>query len=178
MGLSPSLETSKKSVPSKPDATQPSVQIAGNKLFAELVAKSVADLSEIDHRLFFVGQGSSVSWPHVVTKLIKEQLITAKELTDYGGIPFLKERFVQLSTKLGGQLDVDHDASDKADTQSESGHHRDQVENKYLEDLDMIQAAAPNSGNISIRDASPASSNGRAVFTVPEADSISGGMSL
>lgn len=177
MGLSTPVEKSKKSISSNSDTIQHSVQRAGNKLFAEPVATCVADLSKFDHRLFFLAQGPHASWPHVVTKLIKEQLITGKELTDYGGIPSLKARFAEITTKVEEQLNVEHDASDIPDAQSESDDHRDHVENKHLKDLDVVKDAALSAGSTSIEDTSAESSNGRAVSTVPEADSISGGMS-
>ena len=177
MGLSPPPEKSKKSILSNSDTIQPSVQRAGNKPFAEPVATNVADLSKIDHRLFFLAQGSHASWPHVVTRLIKERLITGKELTDYGGIPSLKGRFAEITTKVEGQLNVEHDASDIPDAQSESDDDRDYVENKHLKDLDVVKDAALSEGSTSCEDTSATSSNGRAMSTVPEADSISGGMS-
>ena len=122
------------------------------------VAKSIEELGELDHRLLLLAQETRFSWPHVATKLIKEGLITSKELKDHGGITALQTRFRDISAELGGRRNLDDDFDERTTVKSESINQQEE----YLQD-DVINRTAPSSaedadvedGGIEVRSVSP-----------------------
>ena len=123
------------------------------------VAKSMKDLGKLDHRLLLLAQETRLSWPHVATKLIKEGLITAKELKDHGGITNLQTRFRDISVEFGGRLSLDDDVDERTIIKSESITQQEE----YLQ-VDIINGTAPPSvedadnenGGIEVRSVSSA----------------------
>ena len=121
--------------------------------------KNIGELGKLDHRLFLLAQKPRLSWPHLITKLIKEGLITDEELKDRGGITALQTRVRYISAEFGGQLTLNDNASERPTIKSES--ITQQAE--YLED-DVINRTASLSadyagkgnGDIEFRSVSPA----------------------
>lgn len=117
LGLSPLLKSPKTAKDSNFHVSRSRKPASHEVLSADPVLKRVADLGKFDHRLFFLAQESHGSWPHVVTRLLKEQLTTRKELVSNGGIKWLKKHLEKIRGELEEQLDLDDDSIDNLDVQ-------------------------------------------------------------